>query len=491
MYLAKLLQPWISEIPEDLVISGIACDDRLIKTGFLFLAYQGTATNGANFVDKAIQNGAVAIVTDEQSLLEKSFEVPVFYLHELRHILSAIAARFYDEPCKHLSVVGVTGTNGKTTVAYLLMQAYELLGEKAAYIGTLGMGDMNHMQETGLTTPGAIQIQQYCANLVEKQVEHLVMEVSSHSLEQGRVDAVGFQQAIFTNITHDHLDYHGTFENYLQAKAKLFQFDALKSVVINADDPMCKSIIKVCKPHTRVYTYGMKPSADIYVQSMKWTLNGMSLAVQSPWGEISLNAALLGEFNVYNILAVFTSLMANGFELNAVAEVIEQLQAAPGRMQVVSRQPLVIVDYAHTPDALEKALKTLTQFKLKTKAGRLWVVFGCGGNRDPFKRPLMGNIAHKYADCMVVTSDNPRKEQPEKIIEEIIQDLPDEFNSTHVMTIIDRKLAIISCLEDAHQDDIILIAGKGHEDYQIIGEDKIFFSDQYVVNEFLKEIQTQ
>jgi UDP-N-acetylmuramoyl-L-alanyl-D-glutamate--2,6-diaminopimelate ligase len=487
MQLAKLLHPWIPDIQSNLVISGIACDDRQVKPGFLFLAYQGTSVNGSLYIDKAIKNGASAIITDDETIINHNFAVPVFHLSALRQLISTIAARFYHEPSKNLSVIGVTGTNGKTTVAYLLMQAYNLLGEKSAYVGTLGMGNMHEMKETGLTTPGPIEIQQYCSSLKNQQVERLVMEVSSHSLEQSRVDAICFEQAIFTNITHDHLDYHGTFENYLQAKAKLFQFETLKSVLINADDAMCKSFVKACKAQTRVYTYGLKPSADIHVQSKKWTLNGMSLEVASPWGQISLNSSLLGEFNVYNILAVFGSLMANGFELNAVAEVIEQLQAAPGRMQVVSKQPLVIVDYAHTPDALEKVLSTLKQFKAKTRAGNLWVVFGCGGNRDPFKRPLMGNIAYQYADWMVVTSDNPRKEQPEQIISEIISQLPIDEDSSKVMTIVDRKLAIISCLEDAHEDDIVLIAGKGHEDYQIIGEEKIFFSDQYVVREFLNE----
>jgi len=488
MKLGELLSPWIPEIKDERIVHGLAVDHRLVNAGYVFLAYQGKGFNGADFIAGAIANGAIAIISDKP-INDSKLSLPVYLDVDLQCHIGEIAARFYQAPTEQLIITGITGTNGKTTVAYLLMQAYDLLGEKSSYIGTLGMGDMQSMQETGLTTPGPIQIQQHCAQLLKKGVEHVAVEVSSHALDQGRVTGVAFEQAIFTNMTHDHLDYHGTFEKYVEAKSLLFQCPTLKSIIVNADDAHYKKMLTHANPYATLYRYGVKSSADIHVQSMRWTLTGMFLEISSPWGNISLQSSLLGDFNVYNILAVFTALMAQGFELNAVADVIGRLQAAPGRMQVVATTPLVIVDYAHTPDALQKALQTLRKFKKQTQAGKLWVVFGCGGDRDIFKRPMMGKIAMTEADRVVVTSDNPRTEEPESIIQQILAEIPE--NAEPMMAIVDRKLAIITCLEKAHNNDIILIAGKGHENYQLIGTEKQFFSDQSVVNEYFSEAPIQ
>jgi UDP-N-acetylmuramoyl-L-alanyl-D-glutamate--2,6-diaminopimelate ligase len=313
------------------------------------------------------------------------------------------------------------------------------------------------------------------------------MEVSSHALDQARVANIPFQQAIFTNLTHDHLDYHGSIENYALAKAKLFQMPTLKSIIVNMDDPwFSKMLIKV--GNASVYGYGFHQSADVRVIKTQWSLKGMSLDCQTPWGDVVLQASLIGDFNVSNVLAVFTALMAQGFELQAVKTALAKLQAAPGRMQVVGHKPLVIVDYAHTPDALEKALTTLNTFKHSTKAGKLWVVFGCGGNRDPLKRPIMGKIAASLADIVVVTSDNPRNEDPVAIMNQIWGGIPETFSAK--LAIEDRKLAIITALQEAKQKDIILIAGKGHEDYQEIGSQRSYFSDQFVVKDFLFNIES-
>ena len=482
MKLSQLMLPWISKVEMDPDVLGLAADSRQIKPGYVFFAYQGEDLNGADYIDAAIKNGAVAVITDSRVIPEYT-NIQVMHVSNLQGEIGKIASRFNGYPSEKLMVTGVTGTNGKTTIAYLLMQAYELLGEKGAYIGTLGVGDMDEMISTDMTTPGPIQVQQYCANLVEKKYQHLAIEVSSHALDQGRVNGVKIDQAIFTNISHDHLDYHKTMACYTASKAKLFQFQDLKSIIMNMDDPHCKAMLQHANPTASVYRYSCSSSsrADVRVKSMKWALSGMCLELETPWGNISLQSVLLGDFNVSNILAVFTALMAEGFELNAVVEAISKLKPAPGRMQMVSSHPLVIVDYAHTPDALEKSLQTLRSFQKSTGAGKLWVVFGCGGDRDPFKRPEMGLIALKNADNVVVTSDNPRNESPESIIKQVVAPLA----SNQYMAIVDRKLAIITCLEEAQQNDIVLIAGKGHENYQIIGHEKLFFSDQQVIEEYL------
>lgn len=478
MKLSELLSPYRPLNNSDVDITGLASDHRLIKPGYAFIVLH---QKNIDFIPGALENGAAVILyTSELNLPD--LPKPKIAILNLQEHLSAIASRFYHEPFQHLSCIGVTGTNGKTTVAYLLMQALNDLNEKTAYIGTLGIGDMQTMCSTGMTTPGPIELQQLGHGLVEQGLSCLAMEVSSHGLDQGRVNAIPFEQAIFTNLTHDHLDYHQTFEDYAKAKAKLFGFPCLKSIIVNQDDPYTAQMMAKAHPQTKIYTYGLSASADVRVKAKHWALEGMHLQLQSPWGEVELKAALLGDFNVHNILAVFTALMARGYDISQVVAVISKLKAAPGRMEVVAKQPLVIVDYAHTPDALEKALKTLKAFKNQTQAGRLWVVFGCGGDRDPFKRPAMGKIACAQADRVVVTSDNPRHENPLDIIDQIMQGMPEDF--ANKFAIEDRRLAIMTALQEAQEHDVILIAGKGHENYQQIGDKKVFFSDQHIVLDY-------
>lgn len=481
MKLSKLLSPWLPHLPIDLEVLGIAADHRLVKPGYVFFACAGSQP----YIQDAIRHGAIAVVADLELELPE-LELPFYKIQGLKTCLSAIAARFYDYPGEHMQITGITGTNGKTTVAYLLMQAHALLGYRSAYIGTLGIGNTESMQTTGMTTPAALELQGMLNELAHQKIAYLSMEVSSHALDQDRVAEIPFQQAIFTNLTHDHLDYHCNLENYAQAKAKLFQSSKLKSIIVNMDDPMFEQMLVHASP-AKIYGYGMNPLATVQVIKKQWSLQGMRLQCQTPWGEVQLQADLLGDFNVSNILAVFTALMAQGFALEAVSTAIQKLQAAPGRMQVVGKKPLVIVDYAHTPDALEKALTTLKAFKQFTNAGKLWVVFGCGGNRDPMKRPIMGKIAASIADVVVITSDNPRHEAPLEIINQIWSGIPQEFNAK--LAIEDRKLAIITALQEAKHRDIILIAGKGHEDYQEIGHQKNYFSDQFVVQDYQTNIE--
>ncbi|NBX85617.1 MAG: UDP-N-acetylmuramoyl-L-alanyl-D-glutamate--2,6-diaminopimelate ligase [Gammaproteobacteria bacterium] len=479
MLIKALLQPWVSDIAEDFEVKGLATDDRNVKKGDVFFAIKGTEGPSKHYIFNAIDKGAVAIVHDA-FFHPENFGVPTYAIPDMNRKLSFIASRFYGEPTKDMSVIGITGTNGKTTVAYLLTQAYEMIAPKQSfYVGTLGIGPIDDLVNTGMTTPGPVELQGYCAKFANENARFLSMEVSSHGLDQDRVTAIPFEQAIFTNLTHDHLDYHGTFEHYAAAKAKLFKFPSLKTILMNGDDPWMEKMCSNVNPDAKVYTFGVSQNVDIRLKNKTWTLEGMTLDLESPWGNVQLKSFLLGDFNVYNIMAVFGSLMAKGYDQEQVKYIISQLKPAPGRMEVVCKKPLVIVDYAHTPDALENALKTLNAFKQETLAGKLWVVFGCGGDRDVTKRPMMGKIACDFADKIVVTSDNPRHEDPEKIIAQVLQGI-----SKQVINISDRFLAIQTCLSKASSNDIILIAGKGHEDYQQIGDEKTYFSDQSVVRHY-------
>lgn len=476
MLLKELLQPWNVHVEQDIHVLGLSADDRKVSDGYVFFAVKGTARQ---YIDNAISRGAVAVIYDETLAIE-TLSIPSYPISKLECKLGLIASRFYGDPTQHMRVFGVTGTNGKTTVAYLLTQAYERISASHSfYVGTLGIGALKELKNTGMTTPGPLELQAYCSDFLRSGAQYLSMEVSSHGLDQHRVAGIPFEQAIFTNLTHDHLDYHGTFEHYAAAKAKLFQFPSLKSIILNADDPWMYRMLAQANPNAKVYRFGIEKSADIRLTHQQWTLDGMVLDLATPWGDVRLTSLLLGDFNVYNIMAVFTAMMAQGYDVNTIVGIIEQLKPAPGRMEVVAKRPLVIVDYAHTPDALENALKTLHGFQRATNAGTLWVIFGCGGDRDPSKRAIMGKIACEHADRVIVTSDNPRHEQPEKIMAQIVSG-----TSKPVMQMIDRKSAILSCLKEASPRDIILIAGKGHEDYQQIGDKKTYFSDQHTVREY-------
>ena len=379
--------------------------------------------------------------------------------------------------CRHLKkhfCIGITGTNGKTTIAYQLAQAHYLLGQGAAYIGTIGQGNVIDLKPLDNTTPDALCLQKLLYQYKEQNLKQVCMEVSSHALVQHRVDAIAFDQAIFTNLTLDHLDYHHNMENYAAAKAMLFAGDSLMCAIINQDDEYQQIMAAAIKPHVKKLTYGMHQECDVKAVDWHMDINGTEVDVRSPWGQHRLQIKALGAFNIYNSLAVFSSLLASGYAPEHIVAVMSQLKAAPGRLEMVAQAPYVLVDYAHTPDALENALVTLGQLK----KGNLWVVFGCGGDRDKTKRPVMGKIASLNADRIVITSDNPRTEDPQTIVDEIAHGLT---SSAQVMQLINREEAIAYALKEADKDDIILIAGKGHEAYQQIGTVKHAFSDQAIV----------
>lgn len=367
----------------------------------------------------------------------------------------------------------MTGTNGKTTIAYQLAQAHNLLGSHSAYIGTIGQGEVTALQPLNNTTPDALSLQQLMHDYEQNSVKQVCIEVSSHALCQGRVDSIDFQQAIFTNLSHEHLDYHQTMEAYAEAKASLFAKPMLKWSIINLDD----SYSLLMRQHSRAeqsLTYGVREVADVRALHCDVSLRGTEIALSSPWGEHELTINALGFFNVYNALAVFSSLLASGYPVEQVVPVMAKLQAAPGRMEIVAKEPYTIVDYAHTPDALENALATLQ----KVKKGRIIVVFGCGGDRDKTKRPLMGRIASEYADLVILTDDNPRTEDSLAIINAIEAGMPSKINHYKIP---EREQAIAKAISLANKEDIILVAGKGHEDYQQIGNIHYPYSDKEVI----------
>ena len=485
MKLHNLLQPWVSTSLPVCDILRLQNDSRQVILGDLFIAYPGAVTDGRHYMAQAIEKGARAIVYDPIQLPEDitlPTSIPCIPFPQLGEQLAALASRFFHNPSENLSVTGVTGTNGKTTIAYQLAQAHHLLGRRAAYIGTLGFGQPPNLQLLNNTTPDALAVQ-YLLHIHQQQgFQQMCMEVSSHALAQHRVDNVTFREAIYTNLSHEHLDYHQTMVAYAQAKASLFAKPGLEWVILNQDDDYVHHMSARVAPEVKQWTYGIKKSADVRATHYQLYAHKSCFTVESPWGRHDVTIPSLGLFNIYNSLAVYTSLLANGYPLESVVEILATLPATPGRMEIVAHKPYVIVDFAHTPAALENVLKTLVSLKSSNQV-KLWVVFGCGGNRDKTKRPLMAKVVSELADHVVVTSDNPRHEDPETIIQDISAGL---LSGASVTTLVDRREAIRFALSSAASEDIVLIAGKGHENYQIIGDDHLVFSDQDEVREFFE-----
>lgn len=483
MKLQKLLAPWTTQQLADCEVLGLQNDSRLVTIGDLFIAYPGVAADGRLFVNNAVAAGAIAVVYEPDNfpvacLLPTT--IPCIPIQQLATHLAPIAKQFYGNPSHSLNVIGVTGTNGKTTIAYQLAQAHQLLGkESAAYIGTIGQGAVQTLKPLDNTTPDALCLLKLLDQYKKEGIKHVCLEVSSHALSQQRVETLEFNQAIFTNLTLDHLDYHHTLEKYATAKALLFARSELQWAIINQDDEYQHIITSALNPHVKKLTYGLHQECDVKAVSWNMSINGTEIDVKSPWGQHQFKINAPGEFNIYNSLAVWSSLLISGYTPEQIIPVMAKLKAAPGRMEIVADSPYVLVDYAHTPDALKNALLTLSQLK----KGRLWVVFGCGGDRDKSKRPIMGKAASRYADELVITSDNPRSEDPALIIKEIANCIAP---SVAVTQLVNREEAIAYALKHADKDDIILIAGKGHEAYQQIGSVKHAFSDQDIVRELLK-----
>lgn len=484
MKLNELLSPLKITAEIDCEIKELTNDSRKVSPNSLFIAYPGARFDGRDYIKSAINSGAQAVLYDPIDFtLDSSINIPCIPIPNLVTSLGVIGRKFYLNPKRLLNITGVTGTNGKTTIAYQLAEAHSLLNTPAVYIGTLGAGRVSALTPLANTTPDALCIMQLLHKYQQQGVTQVCMEVSSHALCEHRVDAVDFTQAIYTNLSHEHLDYHHTMQEYADAKAKLFGYKSLNFTIINQDDAYTK-LMQEQKPATcRQYTYGINNQSDFRAFNCHMTSNGSEFDVATPVGIVRVKTKSVGEFNIYNSLAVFASLMAHGYALEDILDVMPKLNRSPGRLEVVSQEPMVVVDYAHTPDALENVLKTLIALnKVKKNPGRLWVVFGCGGDRDASKRPLMGRVASQYTNQVILTSDNPRSEKPAVIIDEIAAGVLDNVVP---VKIIDRYEAIVYALQHASKEDLVLIAGKGHEAYQQIGATRIDFSDQQVVREAL------
>lgn len=491
------------ELPESVAqisIVGLSIDSRDIRSGYVFVAMQGVNIHGREFIPAAIGQGAVAVFiesNDKQVTIEYQQEVPVIAIPYLEYILSDIAGGFYGHPTKTLPVVGITGTNGKTTCSQLYAQLSALMGQVSGVVGTMGYGCCSltsnsdiktdlPLTSTGMTTPDAINTQAICAELVAAGSHDLVMEVSSHGLQQGRVSAIDIDTAIFTNLTHDHLDYHGDMTAYGAAKARLFAMPSLSSAVINIDDPFAEKLIQTMDPSVRVVTYSVSnPLADLFLSDINYCSSATQAVLQTQMGSYSLSTHLVGAFNLSNLLAVLGVFYSrnNQTEFTHALAKVAFLQSVSGRMELipnaVNRQ--VIVDFAHTPDALENVLLSVNEYS----DASVWCVFGCGGDRDTVKRSLMASVAEKYAHHVIVTSDNPRNENPQLIVDDIVEG----FEHDHYQVILDRKQAITAAINQSSVNDIIIIAGKGHEDYQQIGDKKFPFSDQQVARLALRDME--
>ena len=470
----------------DVSVSGLSLDSRTANAGDLFVALSGTHAEGHRFIAGAIKRGALAVVCDAAIHMDETHAVPVIPVPDLAHKAGVIAERFYGHPSRQMFVVGVTGTNGKTSCAHFIAQALDSRQKPCAVIGTLGNGRIGELNEASHTTPDALLLHGMLRDFVAQGMAQVVMEASSHGLQQGRVSGVDFNVAVLTNLSRDHLDYHGDMDSYGRAKARLFQMPGLKNAVINGDDAFGKTLLNNIPSSVNAVVYTLGDTAfdvaTVRGSQLQLSREGIRMWLETPWGTGPLNSPLLGRFNASNLLAVVAVLLLSGMAFEESLAQVARLDTVPGRMERIGgkHQPLVVVDYAHTPDALQQVLKTLRDHC----RGRLWCVFGCGGDRDQGKRPQMGAIAARFADKVVLTDDNPRHEAAQKIIDDIRVGVVDERNVTVIR---DRRAAIRYSIGHATQSDVVLVAGKGHEMYQHVGDEKIPFSDRAQVAAALKE----
>lgn len=469
-------------------ISGLKLDSRQVTHGDCFIAIQGHQVDGRRFIRDAVQAGAVAVLQQANSFsVDPSGQVPVISVPELGLQLSAIAGRFYQQPSAQMKLVGVTGTNGKTTVTHLVAQLYQQLGAKSAVLGTLGSGFVGALLAEKNTTPDALTVQSRLAGLLNEGAEVVAMEVSSHALVQGRVNDVQFSAVAATNISRDHLDYHGSMESYAAAKQDLFVSYPSKARIYNFDDPVIRQWCAEPGPTDYAYTLNKSGFHDseshvLAASALEFDAQGSRFLLHWQGQQIATRLSLVGEFNISNALAATLVLLSDGYNLADIVPHLAGLEAIAGRMETFQQpgQPLAIVDYAHTPDALEQVLKAARRHC----HGRLWCVFGCGGDRDRGKRPQMGSVASKFADVAVVTDDNPRTESASTIIADIVSGMT---GPAQVHQHPGRESAVAFSLANAAADDVVVMAGKGHEDYQIIGTQTLPYNERTVVAKLLKE----
>ena len=482
-------------IEDKTLITGISYDSRETKQGDIFVCLIGEKTDGHNYIKEVETKGAKAILAQKNT----TSTLPVIYVKDTQIALAKLANCFYQVPSRKLRIIGVTGTNGKTTTTHLIQHIFEKNDLKTAIIGTLGTREntKSDYYDAKHTTPQASELQKQLSQLVDKDFTHLAMEVSSHALSLHRVDECNFSAGVLTNITQDHLDFHLTMDEYSKAKIKLFEMlnnscHQKKYAVINKDDKSSEMFIESINKNITLVTYSVNEKSDFQAKNIDFALDGVVFDLLTPKGNYKVKSKLNGLFNVYNMLAAISVTYCEGIELNKIIEALKDAKEVPGRFQIVKSEkrptaPMCIVDYAHTPDGLKNILEAATQIKKsRGKNSNLICVFGCGGDRDPTKRPKMGKIAEDLSDLVIVTSDNPRSEDPKQIISDILSGIK---NTSRIIVEADRRAAIQIATEKALENDIIVIAGKGHEDYQILKDKTIHFDDREEVKKALEAIK--
>ncbi|ANB01329.1 UDP-N-acetylmuramoyl-L-alanyl-D-glutamate--2,6-diaminopimelate ligase [Ectothiorhodospira sp. BSL-9] len=479
--LSDLLSPHVSvPVERDREISGLCLDSRRAQPGEVFFALAGHDHHGLTHASEAVRRGVAAVVWEPLKGVSPpglGEEVPYIEAPDLRRYLGQVAARFHGHPSRSMKVVGVTGTDGKTSVSQILAAALDSESAPCGVLGTLGCGRWGELRDPGLTTPDPVTLHRRLAEMGAQGVRQVVMEVSSHALAQSRVAGVDFDLAILTNLGHDHLDYHVTATAYGEAKARLFEWPGLKTAVLNLDDPFGQMLVGRIEDHVQILGYGLRADPGgrdhLHASDLHFGPEGVRCRVHTPWGDGELETRLLGRFNVLNLLAALGALLTLDVTLSDALERLSRSPVIPGRMECFrgSRGPTLVVDYAHTPEALAQALQAARDHC----AGRLWCVFGCGGNRDRGKRPLMARAAERHADHVILTSDNPRREDPMAIIEEVSRGFA-RADAARIEA--DRDAAIRHAFMQAGSGDMVLIAGKGHETGQTVGTEVRPFSDR-------------
>ncbi|MDD5006131.1 MAG: UDP-N-acetylmuramoyl-L-alanyl-D-glutamate--2,6-diaminopimelate ligase [Candidatus Omnitrophica bacterium] len=465
-------------------IKGLSLNSKLVKKGYLFFCLAGSRYNGLDFINEAYSNGAHAVMVEDNIKIKLPKDSVVISVKDITGCLGFLANKFYDYPIDRLNMTAVTGTNGKTTITFMIENILNTASKQAGVIGTINYRFGRSVFDAKNTTPDILTIHSFMNQMLQNKIKYLVMEVSSHALAQRRIEGLKFDQAIFTNLSQDHFDYHKTKKNYFAAKSLLFT-DYLKkegAAIINVDDSYGLKLIDLIKKNkkSKILTYGIRKKSDVCAKNILLTQGGCRFTVKAPGHKFEVKTRLIGQFNIYNALASISACLALGILEKYIIKGLEEVYA-PGRLERVDCSDInIFVDYAHTEDALRNVLSSLNKLKGR---GRLILVFGCGGDRDKDKRPKMGKVASELADFVIITSDNPRSEDPE----EIISDIKAGISKTNHIASVDRKEAIKKAIDMAGSQDIIIVAGKGHEDYQIVKDKKFNFSDRAVIENILSQ----
>ena len=461
----------------------LSLNSKQISKNTVFIAYPGNKHDGREFIQEAIENGAAGIIFESKNLKKNlNLSIPNISISDLRNKLAAISSQFYEYPSKKISIIGITGTNGKTTSAYWLSQCLNHLKIKTAFIGTLGYGDLKKLKKSQNTTPSAIDLQRSIKEIYKKKYKYVAMEVSSHGIKEQRINNIEFKQRLFTNLSRDHLDYHKTMSEYAEVKKKFMLSEKNGNIIVNIDDKVGQSIFNnSVLPDNKKVSFSIYKKSKIQATNISQKHNNLNFDLNYYGKSFPVRLKLIGIFNIYNVLGVIGCLSTMGFEVNQIINSLKKIKQVPGRTEFIKKSkdlPSVMIDYAHTADALENILKSIKNNSFK----KIILVFGCGGDRDKGKRKEMAKIAEEYADHSLITSDNSRNENPKDIIEDISKHFEQE-----PIKIIDRKEAICEAIKMADKGDLVVIAGKGHEEYQEIGNKKIYFSDKKVVDDFIKK----